>query len=141
MHMISFVAVNIWAILAAGVAGSVLGMAWYHPKVFGAGWMRMTGVTPDMMEAGKKHMPASFGVALIANLVMAYVIAQALMAFGIATAGSAVLLVGILWLGLIAPPLLSPVLWEQKPLALFGINAGFWLVSPAVMALLLIALS
>jgi hypothetical protein len=37
------------------------------------------------------------------------------------------------WAGFIATSLLGPVLWEGKPMALFAINAGYYLVSLLLM--------
>jgi hypothetical protein len=38
-----------------------------------------------------------------------------------------------LWLGFVATPLISTTVYEGRPMALFGINASYWLVSMLVM--------
>src|SRR3989338_11025947 len=60
-------------ILFAGVASLVIGFVWYHPKVFGGAWTRMTNLSPEMVERGKKRMPLTALAGLIASMLVAYV--------------------------------------------------------------------
>ena len=48
---------NMWPVIIAAIASMILGMIWYHPKVFGNLWMKLTGVTnKDREEQKKKGM-------------------------------------------------------------------------------------
>lgn len=38
---------NILVLLAAALIPLVIGFIWYHPKVFGTAWMKATGMTPE----------------------------------------------------------------------------------------------
>ena len=58
------------AVIAAAVASFAIGGLWYSPTLFSPAWMRETGIT----EAQAKGMNVAkvFGLALAANLVMAF---------------------------------------------------------------------
>jgi len=100
--------------------------------------MRLTNLSPEQIELGKKRLwvVALFG--LLASMLVAYVMAY----FGIARqvydwAGA--LELGLwCWVGFCAPTLLGQVLWDQKPVRLYLIDAFYWLVSFLVMALILL---
>ena len=126
--------VNMLSIVLAAVAGMIVGMTWYTPKIFGAQWMKLAGVTPEMAESGKKNMMQSVGIAFFANLVSAYVIAQFAAISGATTVVDGVMLGFWLWLGLQMPINIGQVLWEQRPWKIFAINGAYWLVSAIVMA-------
>lgn len=131
--------ISLWPILGAAVANVVLGMIWYHPKVFGASWMRLANVSPEAAERTKKQMPVRALFGFLASLVMAYVLANLGIVLGIFDIIGAVLdLAFSAWIGFVAPVLLGAVLWEGKSMKLYAINAGFWLVSLIVMSVILL---
>ena len=122
----------------AGVASVVLGWAWYHPRVFGGAWMRMSGITPEMLEKGRKRMGLTLIIGLIASMLIAWVMSYVGILLGVYDWFGAVELGFWCWLGFVAPTMLGMVLWEQKPLSLYFINALYWLASFIVMALILV---
>lgn len=130
--------VDLWSLLIAGVVSVGIAFAWYHPKVFGTAWMRMTGVTPEMAERGKKRMPLMAFLALLSSIVVAYVMSYFALAWGVFDWIGAVELAFWCWVGFAAPPLLGQYLWEQKPFKLYLINAGFWLVSFIAISLIVL---
>ncbi|OGG50902.1 hypothetical protein A2704_05970 [Candidatus Kaiserbacteria bacterium RIFCSPHIGHO2_01_FULL_54_36b] len=131
--------VTIWPILAAGVANVIIGWIWYHPKVFGTTWMRLSNITPEMAERGKKKMPVSIIVSIIAAMIMAWAMNYIGIAFQIYDWVGAVFELALWsWLGFVVPVMLGSVLWEQRPLKLYFINVFYWLVSFIVMALILV---
>lgn len=125
-------------ILVAGIANVVLGMIWYHPKVFGTKWMALTGMTPEMAERGKKRMPIMAFLAFLAAMVVAYVMNYFGIAWGVFDWIGAVELGFWCWIGFTAPTMLGMVLWEMKPFKYYAITAGFWLVSFIMMAVILV---
>jgi hypothetical protein len=133
--------VNYIAVLVAGVANLVLGMIWYAPKIFGGAWMRMSSITPEMVERGKKKMPFMALTALVAGVIMAYVLSFFAIAWGVFDVIGAIELAFWTWLGFIAPVMLGSVLWEQRPLKLYVLNVGYWLVSLIVMAQILLLMA
>lgn len=131
--------VTLWPILAAGISSVVIGWIWYHPRVFGATWMRLANVTPEMAERGKKMMPLSVMLSLCASMLIAYVMNYIGIAFHIYDWVGAVFELALWsWLGFVVPTSLGMVLWEQRPLKLYFINTFYWLVTLVVMALILV---
>jgi hypothetical protein len=132
--------ISIIAIIASAVIVTVIGFIWYHPKVFGAAWMRMVGVTPEAAEQGKKRMPIVVGVAILASMLLAYVMNVFGASWGVTDVGGAVVFGFWCWAGFVAPVLLGIVLWEQKPITLYFINAAYWLVAFVAIAITLVIL-
>lgn len=129
--------ISFWPILAAGIANMIIGFMWYHPKAFGASWMRLANISPEMMERGKRRMPFTTAIAIAAAMLVAYVMNHFGIAWGVYDWIGAIELAFWLWVGLVAPVMLGVVLWEGKPLKLFFINSLYWFVSLIVMAVIL----
>jgi hypothetical protein len=125
-------------ILAAGIASVLVGWIWFHPKVFGSAWMRMSNVTPEMAERGKKRMALMAFFGLLASMLIAYVMNYFGIAWGVYDWVGAIELGFWCWIGFAAPVMLGMVLWEQKPFKLYLIVSLNWLVSFVVMALVLL---
>ncbi len=123
--------------LAAGLAIFLFGHLWYHAKVFGRVWMRLTNITPEMAERGVRQ---SFFFALV-SLVAALVLAAAMRHVGdlmhIHGVVHALFFGAFVWAGFFAPVLLSQVLWEGRSATLYAINGGYWFVALMIAAILL----
>lgn len=131
--------VTLWPIVTAGLASVIIGWIWYHPRVFGATWMRLANVTPEMAERGKKMMPLSVVLSLCGSMLVAYVMNYIGIAFHIYDWVGAVFELALWsWLGFVVPTSLGMVLWEQRPLKLYFINVFYWLVTLIAMALILV---
>ena len=138
MYLSPFSSATALAILVAAVAATIIGFIWYHPRVFGAAWMRYTGITPEMADRGKHRMPLHALFGLIAGVVVAYVMFWFGAAWGVYDWTGALQLAFWCWIGFIAPILLGTVIWEQKPFRLYLINVLYWLVTFIVIALILL---
>lgn len=130
--------INLLSVLIAALSSVVLMYVWYHPKVFGSAWARMSGITPEMAEKGKRRMPLMMVLALIASIIVAYVMTYFSIAWGVFDWIGAIELGFWCWAGFTAPTMIGMVLWEQKSFKVYLINASYWLVSFVVMALILI---
>lgn len=130
--------ITLWPVLAAGIANLVIGFIWYNPSVFGTTWMQLAGISPSQMEAGKKKMPLIMVVAVLAAVVMAYVMAHFGRAWGVVNVVGAFDLAFWIWAGFVVPVSLGVVLWEGKSVKLFAINSGYWLVSMIVASVILV---
>ncbi len=126
------------AIVASGVAALLIGMIWYHPMVFGGVWARILGMTPEMMAKGKRRMPITALIGLLAAMFIAYVMSYVSAAWGFYDWYGGFQLGFWCWAGFVAPVLLGSVLWELKPFRFFLINASYWLVTFLVMAQLIV---
>jgi hypothetical protein len=122
--------VNWLAVLAAAIIRFAIGGVWFSPVGFGPAWGSLTGVTP---EAFKARMGRAMVVDFIAGFVLAWVLANLLQFLGVNRLVPGARVSFFLWLGFIAMPLLSLTVYEGRPMRLFAITAGFWLVSVVAM--------
>ncbi|MBX4198708.1 DUF1761 domain-containing protein [Candidatus Parcubacteria bacterium] len=120
------------AVIITAVGCFIIGFLWFGP-LFGKTWIRLMGISQAQAEEGRKggmkSMVKPMIMAMVSNLVTAFVfftLAQSLMLAGFASA----LMLGILlWLGFSIPLFLNGVLWEKKSWSLFWFNAGHILVT------------
>ncbi len=131
--------INYLAVLVCGIASMVLGYLWYGP-LFSVPWMKEMGIDrnnqqlmSEMQGKAKWAYPQQF----IGALIMAYVFAHVLQAFGSDSVGMA--LQGALWtwLGFIATVKYGEILWSGKSMKLFFIDSGYHLVQLAIYAIIL----
>jgi hypothetical protein len=122
--------VNWLAVLCAALVKFAIGGVWYSPPVFGPRWGAIVGVTPD---AFKARMARAMAIDLLANLVLAWVLANVLKFTGAVGLIPGARVSFFLWLGFVATPLLSTTVYEGRPLALFWINGAYWLISMLLM--------
>ncbi len=130
MNLGSIVANFNWlAIIVATVAAFALGGAWYAKGLFGGAWMQDVGLTED--DAKNANMPRTFGGAFILQLIAAMTLATILGPESTWLSGvNTGLVVGI---GILATAYGVTYLFEQRPLRLFMINAGYNVVLLAIM--------
>jgi len=120
--------INLWAVLAAGVASLILGGLWYSPVLFGKAWSAASGVTEE--QAKSANMAKTLGTAFVLALIGAAVFAMFLgprPAPMFATAAG--LSAGLCW---VAGSFGINYLFEQRPLRLFLINGGYHTVQYTV---------
>ena len=123
-----FALVNWLSVVVAALSGFVVGSIWYGP-LFSKPWMRYSGMTK---EKGAQANPALiFGGAFVLNLVAASGIALQNGAHTGWLFGLHVGLMGAVFF--IATALGVIYLFEQRPLRLWLINAGYQIVNFSVM--------
>lgn len=131
--------INYTAVLVAGLIPMVMGFIWYGP-LFGKPWMQMVGMTPKMMEeAKKKGMGKKYTLMFFGALVMSYVLAQ-IVDYSFSATITEGMSVGFwVWLGFVATTMLSSSLFavKSKPVALFALDSGYYLVCLMLMGALL----
>lgn len=121
------------AVLAAAALGFVTGGLWYSPLAFARAWMQVAGI--DEAKARSAPMGRVFGLSALAQLVIAFNLAafigpKADLAFGLAAGLAA-------GLGWVAMSLGVIYLFEQRPLKLWLINAGYQVLTYTLMGGLL----
>ncbi len=124
-------------VIAAGLAMFLLGHLWYHKKVFGGLWMRLTNLTPEMAETGKRRSFLYSAVSILAAIVLASAMQYVGQLIGVHGAVPAVIFAASIWIGFMVPALVGQVLWEGRPARLYAINAGYWLLALSAASLLL----
>ena len=154
--------INPIAIPIAAVAALVVGFIWYNPKVFGNAWMRASGMTEEKIKGG--NMAIIFGLALLFAAMLAILLMQftnhqwgAMGMIGgdpevakpsfetfMADYGTAFrtfkhgALHGTMFGVLGALPIIGTnALFERKGAKYIFINAGYWIVTLAIMGAIL----
>lgn len=128
--------INYLAVLASGVIMMILGYVWYGP-LFGKPWMKLIGITKSSMEGKGSEMAKNYGMMFVSALVLSYVLAHVLYAFQSDSIGMALQGAFWIWLGFIATTMLSGVIWTKKPLKLYAIEAGYYLVGLGLIGIVL----
>ncbi len=124
--------INWLAVFVAAAATFALGALWYGPLV-GKPWMAAAGMTEE--KAASANMGRTFGLAFLLQLVTAFALAmfigpQATLAFG-TFAG---FMAGALF---VATAMGVVYLFEQRPFALWGIDAGYQILAFTLMGAIL----
>ncbi|UXI69138.1 DUF1761 domain-containing protein [Tahibacter amnicola] len=128
--------VNYWAVLAAAVAGFVLGGIWYSPALFGRAWQREVGLTDEELQRG--NMARIFGLSFVLSILAAWVFALFLgprppMALGLGAGFAA----GLCW---VASSFGINYLFARRSLKLFLIDGGYHTLQFTVIGVILAAL-
>lgn len=126
-------AVNYPAVLVAAAAMMAVGFLWYSPILFAKSWMKLSGITDKKIaDAKKKGMTISYLLMAGGSLVSSFVLAH-FVNFAAAYTPLDGALVGFwMWLGTVAPALLSLVLFEGKSWSLYAIKVGHILAGMVV---------
>ncbi len=119
---------NILAIVLGALVVMVSGMVWFHPKVFGKGWMTELGLTEEDVN---KVNP----VVMVGALLMAGVVAYAMSRYAGHTEEGMHQFVHGMYHGFmpailyVAPVLVSKSLFEQKSLPWILTVVAYWVVT------------
>lgn len=117
------------ALLAALVAFGVGGL-WYAPKVFGAYWMSEMGMDMSDHKAGSAKwvgMAKMYALTLVQAILLVVVLGQ------VATAPTGALLGVLVAMGFVATMIGVNNIAERRTLKFFMINAGYAVLSFAIM--------
>lgn len=130
MDMIS---VNSGAVVVAAVVNVVIGMVWYSPYLFGRVWSRERNLaTKEGKRVKISYVKGTIG-ALIAALVMAFVLAEFAVWMKAKTFSAGASLGFWAWLGFIVTSKFSSVLWDRLTMKMFFIHVSYKLVALVLM--------
>ncbi len=122
---------NIAAVIAAAFVGFLTGGLWYGP-LFGKAWMAASGMTEEKMRA---RSPARvYGLTLLLNLVAAASLGMFIGGGDLVFGLFAGLMTGATF---VSTALAVTYLFEDRPLRLWLINAGYQTLNFTVMGLIL----
>jgi hypothetical protein len=129
----AFAGVNYLAVLIAGVAGWLVGAAWY--MALGKQWMAAQGKTEEQCKQeyeAKKGTPAAwapFVLAFVGALIMAWVLAGLLGHFGAGgvTVRSGLISAAFVWLGFVVTTITVNNAFTGRKAMLTVIDSGHWL--------------
>lgn len=123
--------VNWLAVIVAAISTLIMGFIWYHPKVFGTAWMQESGMTEEKAQQG--NMPMTFGATLVLGLLAAWGLAHYGKKENFDTFMDGAYHAGQIGLLFALPAMAINALFEQKSWRYILINAGYWVVTLAVM--------
>lgn len=119
-------------IVASGIVFMVVGGMWYGP-LFGKTWMAITGVTMEQAKAlPQSAMTRMYGGSFVAALVASYVLSLFIDATLMTTAQGGMTIGVIAALGFSGTAFASGYLFNQKPLKLWMIDAGYQVACLAI---------
>ena len=131
--------VNWWAVIVCAVLSMVIGFIWYGP-LFSKPWGRITGWTSEKTAAlPRGKMATSYILAFVAAFIIASVLAIALLATNADGIGDGIIAAVVLWVGLTGATIGVNMVFERRPLSLFGIEAGYHLITLIVYSIVLSA--
>ena len=116
-----FAGINFIAVIVAAAVGFVAGSVWYG--AFGTAWRAALGQTEPF-----KPRPGPFVTAILAQLLMAYMLAGVLGLFGDLNLQNGIVGGAFIWLGFVATTIAVNDSFQGAKVSLTLIDAGHWLV-------------
>jgi hypothetical protein len=132
--------VSVVPVLGAAVAMMIVGFIWYSPLLFARPWMAAMGYDPNdkaKTDEMRKGAGKLYGMAFIAGLVSAFVLAKIIEITTVNTVIYGMKVGFAVWLGFVATVQLTDALFGRKPTKLFLINTGYQLACYLVMGAIL----
>lgn len=123
--------VNYFAAFTAALSSFLVGGLWYSPALFARPWLQDCRLRETDLVGVGPVFAGAFACAAIEAVVLAMFLGPAASAFGGLVAG---LLVGLGW---VAPALTCTFLFERRPRRLLAIDAGYHVVTFALMGTIL----
>ncbi len=128
--------VNFIALLAAAVVNMIVGSFWYSPAGFGKLWIKLSKVEMDK----NKNMGLMYALTFVGSLVQAFVLSRIIMYAGSADMISGAKIGLLVGLGFLATTSLNNVVFGGKPLKLYYLDLGYYLVVLVINGALLASL-
>jgi hypothetical protein len=126
--------INHWAVLVSALILWLLGAAWYSPALFAKPWMAALSILPG---GPKKGLAIGMISSLIGDLLVAFVLLHFILWSGAATYVAGAFVGFLSWLGFFVATQFPQGIYESRPIKLFVINAGYWLVGLLIIGVLL----
>jgi hypothetical protein len=133
---IDFGEINYVAVIAAVIINMAAGALWYSPVLWAKPWMALTGHT-DMSMGGGSAAIRGYAISILASLIIALALAIVVQLAGAKTIGEGLLLGLLVGIGFVLTTHAANYAFEQKPLRLYLINAGYPVVSFLIQGALL----
>lgn len=125
------VPINYLAVVVAAVAGFLTGWAWY--AALGSMWLKGLGKT----KAEIRRSPIPLILAMLANLLMAYLLAGLVGHLGDVTVRGAIVSALFMWAGFVATTTIVNQQFQGVRPLVTAIDAGHWLAVLLVMAVII----
>ena len=123
------VTMSFWAILAAAVAFFAVGALWYG-VLFAKPWQRAAGMSDEAVRSGS--MPLIFGLTFLFEMLIALVLAHQFAMTG--ASDRAIMMIATGFGAFVMTPAIGiNYLYQRKPLALFLIDGGHFILGMTAM--------
>ena len=130
-----FAQINYLAVLVSAIAYFMLGALWYAPQLLGNAWMKARNITPKDIQGGLT--PRLFVITFLCELIAALVVGYVVTAASVSGIGSGLVVGLLLGLGFVATSIGVTFLYENRPLNLFLIDAGYHIVGITIAGVIL----
>jgi hypothetical protein len=116
---------NPWAILFSALILWFLGAIWYSPALFSKPWMAALKIVPD---ASKKGLATGMIASFLGDLLVAFALLHVILWSGAVHFAAGAFVAFVCWLGFFAATQFPQGIYERRPIRLFWINNGYWLI-------------
>lgn len=121
-------------IIVAIVLNQLIGALWYSPRLFGSRW----AIAHQFDMKTMKALPMHYLGAILVGVVLVLSMTAIQLLLGISSFETALILGFLIWLGFVATSHFSGVIWARKPLSVFMIDTGYFLVITLLTSAILI---
>lgn len=130
---------NIGLVALVALVPLVVGTLWYSRFMFGSLWMRYVQIDETTTVVPKGAMLRKSIISYVSYFLIAYALGVLVQYLIIATLVPALILALVVSLGFVVPALASDFIWAPtaKSWGLYYIHAGFFMVSIALMSVIL----
>ena len=122
---------NYFAIAAAAVACFIFEAVWY--SIFLSTWLNGIGRSMQWLVSSGMKPAFQYATALVMAAVMATAISCVTQLTGKQTAMRGIKVAALLWLGFELTTWSTEYIFEVRPISLFLVNAGYWLLGMMLM--------
>jgi hypothetical protein len=129
---------SMWPVIAAALASVLVGYVWYHPKLFGALWMREAGITPEMAEHGARYRHVHLAIGFCLAFVTAFVVQYLMSQLEVHSLLDACAFAFFVWIGFVVPVSAAAFLWEHRSITFYILNISYWFVASVIMCVILV---
>ena len=132
--------IRLLPVFVAALATMVVGFIWYSPMLFAKPWTILMGYDPNdkaKMDEMRKGAGKTYGLAFLASLASAFVLAKVIDITTVNTALYGMKVGFAVWLGFVTTVQLTGALFGRQPSKLYLINTGYQLVCYLVMGAIL----
>lgn len=128
--------INYLAVLVAAIAAVVLNALWYNVILKG----RVDALrAADPTIAGRQPAPPMYAVAIVGQILMAFVIAVVLELISLSGIGAGVIVGAMLWLGFTITSMAQVQIFGYRQPGFVLVDGAIWLINAVVMGAILAA--
>jgi hypothetical protein len=119
------------AVIVAGIVFWVIQAGWY--TAFRDAYIAAEGFSPEQVTAAMQNpSPLPYITSLLANMLIAYVIAIVTLRSGAPSLARGIIVGFVLWAGILMTAMATMYSFAQRPFTLLAINGGAYLVGMLV---------